>query len=64
MDCEARALEPMTTQAFDERDRGRPGEPVQLTPAMQAAALDRLCRREADLDTDVTGFVDRVRSVD
>lgn len=64
MDCEARALEPLTVQSFGERNDARRTEPIQLSAAMQAAALDRLCRREPDLDTDVLGFADRVRSDD
>lgn len=62
MDCEARSLEPLSAQSFGFDDNDLlAGSPAGLSPAMTAAALERLCRRQPDLDTDVLGFVETVR---
>lgn len=62
MDCEARSLEPLSVQSFGvDDDALRADATTRLSPAMSAAALERLCRREPDLDTDVLGFVETVR---
>lgn len=62
MDCEARSLEPLSVQSFGVNDAVLAVDaPARLSPAMTAAALERLCRREPDLDTDVLGFVETAR---
>lgn len=62
MNCETRSLEPLSARSFGVDDKDLRGDtPTQLSPAMTAAALERLCRREPDLDTDVLGFVETVR---